>query len=513
MEQNNDENIYEKNKKKYKMSLLYIQTRELKNFYNSKMEKEPKAYYLIDKEWLDKYKSRNKYYESSLDYFKNFDDWKDYSDFKNKICNVFKLEQNRLTTFKIEDALDNYFNFSHQKGKIKNSHLIYPQNCELIKKEFVEDVSDGSSGFILYDIYIGNKLILINDCETQSVAFLCSLVENEENKNNFLIQIDYLLAFESEKYMQEENYFSKRKIDITKKGEKNLINKNGKKIGKIFIINDKDNNINHQNNDNNNINANNNINSLQLHSQLNENQNMDNVNNPIINNNNNNNISNNNNNINNKEKIGESQTYIFQSFNDLSESQKILKNVFQSNNNNNLKNSNQNANKTSIINTNDQAYQNYNNSNININNNNQAQNQRSNSSININNHNSTIINNSIEYSTNDFLKYSNSLRSTKNIINNNNYNQMMITNINDNKNKNMNNINNFRNNNSKSNFINEHNRSMSNCGNQGNYFNKTNNMNNFNNNNQNNKFFNNNFNSYKNSSPLIIIILMKIIII
>jgi hypothetical protein len=270
------------------MSLLYIQTQELKRFYNSKMENEPKAYYLIDKEWLDKYKSRNKY-ETSLDFFKKFDDWKDYSDFKNKVCNFFKLEQNRLTTFNVEEAMENYFNFSHQKGKIKNSHLIYPQNCELIKKEFVEDVSDGSSGFILYDIYIGNKLILINDCETQSVAFLCSLVENEENKNNFLIQIDYLLAFESEKYMKEEfeqiineeninNYFSKRKIDITKKGEKNLINKNGKKIGKIFIINDKDNNINHQNNDNNNINSNNNINNLQLPSQLNENQNMDNAN-------------------------------------------------------------------------------------------------------------------------------------------------------------------------------------------------------------------------------------------
>jgi hypothetical protein len=278
MYQNNDENKYEENKKKYKMSLLYIQTQELKNLYISKMEKEPKAYYLIDKEWLDNYKSRNNY-ETTLDFFKNYEDCKDYSEFKNKISNNFKLEKDRLTTFKIEDQIDNYFNFSLQKGKINNSHLNYPQNCELIKKEFVEDVSDGCSGFILYDIYIGNKLILINDCETQNVAFLSSLVENDENKNNFLIQINYLLAFENEKYMLEEfeeiidekyinDYFSKRKIDITKKGEQNLINKNNKKIGKIFIINDKDNKINHQNIDNNN---NINVNNIKLYSNKNSN--------------------------------------------------------------------------------------------------------------------------------------------------------------------------------------------------------------------------------------------------
>ena len=89
MEQNNDGNNYEENKKKYKMSLLYIQTKELKKLYNSKMENKPKAYYLIDKDWLDNYKSRNNY-EETLDFFKKFDEWKDYSDFKNKVSNNTK---------------------------------------------------------------------------------------------------------------------------------------------------------------------------------------------------------------------------------------------------------------------------------------------------------------------------------------------------------------------------------------------------------------------------------------
>ena len=467
MEQNNDEKNYEENKKKFKMSLLYIQTKELKNFYISKMEKEPKSYYLIDKEWLDNYKSRNNY-ENYIDILKGFNDWKDYSDFKNKISNKFKLEKNRLTTFKVEDQIDNYFNFSLQKGKINNSHLNYPQNCELIKKEFVEDVSDGSSGFILYDIYIGNNLILINDCETQNVAFLCTLVENEENKKNFLIQINYLLAFESEKYMKEEfdqiidekylnDYFSKRKIDISKKGEQNLINKNGKKIGKIFIINSKNENINHQNNNNNNINVNNNnnINNAQLPLQLNENQNKDSVNNQIININNNNSnnnskdIDNQNDNINNKKENAISQTCINQKKYDLNDSLEFLQSKIPNINDDILKNSNQNESKTSITNVNAKSNQSYRNNGNNI----QDQNMHSSTSIlrksNINNNNnninSTFINNSFGDSKN-INKSNISLRASYSLGCNNNYSQMMTTNINNNNNNSMNNNNNFMNN-------------------------------------------------------------------
>ena len=238
----------EENKKRYKMSLLYIQTKELQRLYNSEIDENSKFYYLIDKPWLDIYKNKNNY-NISIEFFKYFKDWKDYSDFKQKIQKVFKLDEKTLTTFGNGDQINNLFNFSTQKQSINNCNLKYPQNCELIKEEFLSDCTNGNPGYNEYEVYIGNKLIIIKDCEQENVVFICSLVEDENYINDSLVEVNCLLAFNSGNFMNKEieqiikeknikNYFQEKKnIDIDKKGAYN-INQLNKKIGTIYVLKD-----------------------------------------------------------------------------------------------------------------------------------------------------------------------------------------------------------------------------------------------------------------------------------
>ena len=72
------------NKVKFKMALLYTHTEELKQ---EDLQISSKNYYLVDKDWLDKYEDKNNYKEESEKY-KNVKDWEDYNDFKDKINHI-----------------------------------------------------------------------------------------------------------------------------------------------------------------------------------------------------------------------------------------------------------------------------------------------------------------------------------------------------------------------------------------------------------------------------------------
>ena len=98
MDKNEDEeniDLIEYNKQNYKMSLLFIQTKELKRFYNAKIEQNLKIYNLVDKAWLDKYKEKNDY--KSADMFDSFNDWKDYEDFKQVMGDSFLVDESFFT--------------------------------------------------------------------------------------------------------------------------------------------------------------------------------------------------------------------------------------------------------------------------------------------------------------------------------------------------------------------------------------------------------------------------------
>ena len=220
--------MIEYNKKNYRMSLLFIQTKELKRFYESKMDSFTKFYCTVDKEWLDQYK---KYYDylNTCKMFESFNEWKDYYDFKKVIGDSFLVEDSSFTKI--------YKNIGC-KRKIYKNDIDYPINCELIFPQYLLDCLKGYVSSKSYDILIGDKSIIIideNKKKDKAIIFLCSLIEGKENKNNFSIKVDYIINFNNMNILDNElkeisssngiiNYLLKRKIDINKNEEQNLIN-------------------------------------------------------------------------------------------------------------------------------------------------------------------------------------------------------------------------------------------------------------------------------------------------
>lgn len=85
------------NLKKYKMTLLFTQTRYLHEKYNNDMELSPETYYLVDKKWLDDYKQRNEY-NKIVQKLKNSPGYNNYHNEKAKIQKELNIDQSNLTT-------------------------------------------------------------------------------------------------------------------------------------------------------------------------------------------------------------------------------------------------------------------------------------------------------------------------------------------------------------------------------------------------------------------------------
>ena len=68
MELNNQED----NIKRCQMSLLYLQTKEVKLLYSKNIVNQ-KIYYLVDKEWFNNFKQSN-FYNDAVEEFKNIED-------------------------------------------------------------------------------------------------------------------------------------------------------------------------------------------------------------------------------------------------------------------------------------------------------------------------------------------------------------------------------------------------------------------------------------------------------
>ena len=511
-DENNSENdnqnnydLIEYNKKNYKMSLLFIQTKELKRLYYSKMENSLKKYYLVDKSWLDDYKSKNNY--KSADMFDSFNDWKNYEDFKEVMGDSFLVDDDYFTRLfkKVKCKIGNY----------KNKE--YPKNIELVCEEYFNDCFKGSVTCPLYDILIGNKSIIMFDPENKRnnkdiTIYICNRIGKEEDFN-FLVKVIYIIVFDNLEIMNEElkeicssegvnNYLSKRNLKINDK-EQNIINSKNEKIGKFMVVyeetspseslvidiknpifnlnkkEEKEEGINDDLNNNTkmilneslNMSNNNNINN-HINESKNKNVVVPNTQNKFIDNNNNNDIfqlngfSNlnlgnqyQNNNINN-DFIDDTQNNqkMLNSSPNINNNIMNLNNINTFNGNNNSKNDNNNNNKitnnnnlnfydkmnfsTSIVYNNNSYLQNNNNNLINNNYNN-------NNNYNMNNNyiNSTYMNNNYNIGNNNYIydNYMNANYNINNNINNNNMNNNYTNNNNfniDNNNINKNYMNN-----------------------------------------------------------------------
>ena len=245
------------NAKKYKMTLLFTQTKYLYDLYNKNMELSPEIYFLVDKKWLDDYKQRNEY-NKIVQKLINSPGYNNYHMDKIKIKNEFGVDKNKddFTTIDVGDQIKNFFALA--KKNLEDYQINVPKNFELVLSNFFSDCLNNSSqlGFPKTDVYLGNQTILIVDEEKNEVLYCCSLVKNEENNFNFCVKVDYILFFEDPDCQRDQidkiadvkgldNYLLMQKIDKNKKGEQDIRDKNGRTIGKFLKFDDEEDEIFH----------------------------------------------------------------------------------------------------------------------------------------------------------------------------------------------------------------------------------------------------------------------------
>ena len=239
--------------KNYLMYLLYFQTKELYELYNSPIEKsqieKKQNYYLLNKEWLDNFKFLNNYEKifdnpSSINYSQN------YLDFKNQLLKTLNINEKEINN-NIEDISENN-NYLCLKNNldISNTNILYPINGELIKEDyFSNNITCSKDNNPLYQILIGYNTIIIIDNNLENILYICSLMkDNDENNFNFCVQIDGIVSYNKEegiferelnkivKFKGINNYYEKRKINKNKKGKQKIIDLEDEEVGVFYNL-------------------------------------------------------------------------------------------------------------------------------------------------------------------------------------------------------------------------------------------------------------------------------------
>ena len=239
-------NSKEENIRKYKMSLLYIQTKELKTFYEKPMEMSPKYYYFINKDWLDKYKYKNNYNNVDENIIQKYSFCKDYADYRKKFLKEFNINETEIQKEDIEEDIKNKLIFS-KKDKIKKYEISYELKGDLLNANYFNENICKFREFYQREIYVGNKTILAIDEENDNYAYSYSLVELPGYRDNFYIEINNILMFNDSDSLHKEfeeisssnginNYLINKNIDIHDQNEHNILDSKGNIVGKFINL-------------------------------------------------------------------------------------------------------------------------------------------------------------------------------------------------------------------------------------------------------------------------------------
>ena len=163
-------NNQEDNIKKCQMSLLYLQTKEVKLLYSKNIVNQ-KIYYLVDKEWFNNFKQSN-FYNDAVEEFKNIEDI-NYDNLKEKLCNDYHIDKSQLVS-NLENISGNKEYLCKRKSFNKdNINVSYPAEFQLVKQEFFTYIQkERLDDCPLYKILIGNQSIIIIDNKQDNVAFV-----------------------------------------------------------------------------------------------------------------------------------------------------------------------------------------------------------------------------------------------------------------------------------------------------------------------------------------------------
>ena len=221
--------------KKYIMSLLYLQTRELKNKVGHDIESQKCV--LISKEFLDKYKNDNNYnnMKNSSDYLLNIAD-SGYEEQKKVLRQKYNIDENKLPV--MDSILVIEINWSLEKQFLDIDNIEYPDKMEIISAKYFTDCFKGTTIKKKYEVYIVKDVIIFID---DNMVYLCSLIKGGENEYNFEIKVDILLKFQNPDIIKSQvdqiikdgliNYFKFNNINKDLNTKQDLKNQIG------FLIN------------------------------------------------------------------------------------------------------------------------------------------------------------------------------------------------------------------------------------------------------------------------------------
>ena len=184
--------------KKYIMSLLYLQTRDLKNKVGHDTESQKCV--LISKEVLDKYKKDNNYnsMKSSSDYLLDIAD-SGYEDHKTTLRKKYNIDENKLPVMDPILLID--MNWSLNKQFLDIDNIEYPDKMEIISYKYFQDCYKGNTINKTYDVLIVSDVVIIRD---EDVVYLCSIIKGGENDYNFQVKVDVLLKFKNPNIIKKE---------------------------------------------------------------------------------------------------------------------------------------------------------------------------------------------------------------------------------------------------------------------------------------------------------------------
>ena len=231
--------------KNIEMALLFGQSLEILTSYHQPIHNNSYflKYYLLPKKWLDKYKNLNNYNSIKEKYYN------DYSDYKN-----FKLEILKQNPYKNEGNSDNLPNVQIQEidnnfFKIQKYQIEFPKDFFPVKEEIFEN-SKIDKNIFLYELIIGGDNIFIRDNRTKNSMFVCSLNSDQEQIDDFIINVNYILIFNKEKILKEElnniisqsngfeEYCKNKNLNKNINEEQEIYNNKEEKIGIFLVIKD-----------------------------------------------------------------------------------------------------------------------------------------------------------------------------------------------------------------------------------------------------------------------------------
>ena len=198
--------------KNSEMALLYIQSLEIQMLYNQEIPKNkfnPIKYYLVPKKWIDEYKNIFNYNAIKQKYINI--DCSDYNSLKSKILQSSSfLSKNSDSSMnsKIPQIENNF-------TQIPRYQIEYPDDFFPVKEEILQKYFNGKKEY-LYELIIGENKIFVIDNRTNKNIFVCSLnYDNEDSEeiDDFVINVDYILAYNKENIFKQElkNYISENR--------------------------------------------------------------------------------------------------------------------------------------------------------------------------------------------------------------------------------------------------------------------------------------------------------------